>query len=193
MSTLASGSPRRAWVLGVRWGLGHSLGSVLLGALALVLQRSWGIDAASGWSDRAAGVMMIALGLLALRRALSRRVHTHVHSHGGREHEHVHLHLDLRQTGHRHGHAPYAIGVLHGFGGGAHLFGVLPALAFPHLIDAALYFGGFVVATIAAMALVATSVGRLAQRGTPTTRRAFASACGLASCGVGGWWALGLG
>jgi hypothetical protein len=193
VSALAAGSPRRSWILGMRWGLGHSLGIVILGALALILQRSCGIDAAAGWSDRVVGAVMILLGLWALRRALAQRLHEHPHSHDGHTHEHphVHIHLGLHDRADGHTHAPYAVGVLHGFGGGAQLFGVLPALAFPDLGDAALYFAGFVAASLAVMAGFASAVGALSLRGTQRFSRAFATACALASCGVGAWWMVG--
>ncbi len=202
VSTLAAGSPGKAGVIGFRWGLGHSLGVVVLGALALVLQRACGLEAASGWSDRAVGIMMIGLGLWALHRALrgglQGRVHDHTHEHGGvaHSHEHVHLDLNLRANGvradiHRHTHAPYAFGILHGFGGGSHLFGVLPALAFATLDSAAWYLAGFVVGTLIAMTAFAVAIGAVAGRGSPGMRRILASSCALASCGVGGWWAIG--
>jgi hypothetical protein len=193
VSALAAGSPRRSWILGLRWGLGHSLGIVLLGALALILQRGCGIDTAAGWSDRVVGAVMVLLGLWALRRALGRRLHEHPHSHDGHTHEHahVHIHLGLHDGAHRHTHAPYAVGILHGFGGGAQLFGVLPALAFPDLAGASLYFASFVVGSLAAMAGFASVVGALSRSGPQRFGKAFAATCALASCAVGIWWLVG--
>jgi hypothetical protein len=187
VSALAADRPRRAWVLGLRWGLGHSLGIVLLGSLALVLQRSCGVDAAAAWSDRVVGAGMVGLGLWALHRAVRRRLHEHTHEHDGTVHTHTHLHLGSITSHRQHSHAPYAVGILHGFGGGAQLFGILPALAFPSPLLAATYFAGFVVASLAVMAGFAWAVGSLSGRGTQAFGRAFAACCGAASCAVGAW------
>jgi hypothetical protein len=191
VSALAADSPRRSWVLGLRWGLGHSLGIVLLGALALVLQRGCGLDVAASRADRVVGAAMILLGLWTLRRALRRRLHEHTHTHDGQTHTHTHLHLGSITSHRQHSHAPYAVGVLHGFGGGAQLFGVLPALAFPTFGEASTYFAGFVIASLATMAAVAMAVGAISTRGTQAFHRGFAATCAIASCAVGGWWLVG--
>lgn len=197
VSALSADGRRSAWSVGLRWGLGHSLGVVLIAALAVSLQRAWGIDAATGWSERAVGALMVLLGLWALRRGLARRVHAHPHTHAHgdavHEHVHVHVHLGLAPSGpaaHLHGHAPYAIGALHGFGGGAHLLGVAPALAFVTSADAAWYLAGFAAGSTAAMTGFAAAVGAVATRGSAQRQRAVAVSCALASCAVGGWWML---
>src|SRR3954462_15005585 len=128
---------------------------------------------------------MIGLGLWALHRALRRRLHEHTHEHDGSVHTHTHLHLGSITSHRQHTHAPYAVGILHGFGGGAQLFGVLPALAFPTMGQASTYFVGFVVASLLTMAGFAMAVGAISARGPQAFGRFFAATCGVASCAVG--------
>lgn len=98
IAPLASDGRKRFWATGALWGLGHSSGVFVVGLAALAF-RSWlPIDTLSSWSERIVGVVLIAIGLWGLRRALSTRVHSHAHSHGALSHVHAHAH------GHAHAH-----------------------------------------------------------------------------------------
>lgn len=100
IAPLASDGRKRFWATGALWGLGHSSGVFVVGLAALAF-RSWlPIDTLSSWSERIVGLVLIAIGLWGLRRALSTRVHSHSHSHGALSHVHAHAH------GHAHAHAP---------------------------------------------------------------------------------------
>lgn len=188
-----AGSGRgRAWRLGVRWGVGHASGVVIVGVLSLLLREVLPIEAlsaasgASAWSERAVGVVLIGIGVWGLRAALRHRLHVHTHDHeeeprarphGERAraqphadapHAHVHFHApgvahaDTRA--HRHGHAALAVGTLHGLAGSSHLLGVLPAMALPTRAAAGFYLLAFGIGTIAAMAAFSQLVGIVGAR-----------------------------
>ncbi|HYE33307.1 MAG TPA: nickel transporter, partial [Methylomirabilota bacterium] len=135
--------------------MGHSVGVLALGALSLVFREVIPIDLISSWSERIVGVVLIAIGFWGLRKAFQNRVHSHAHTHDGSTHVHIHVHD--KQSSHSHGegaphkhdHAAFAIGVLHGSAGGAHFLGVLPALAFPTLLQATAYVASYAVGTVA--------------------------------------------
>src|SRR5580765_6930289 len=80
IAPLAVRRPRRAWLPGMRWGLGHSAGVGLIGLL-------------SSWGERLVGVMLFGIGLWALHRALRQNVHAHKHEHDGEAHVHLHTHV----------------------------------------------------------------------------------------------------
>jgi sulfite exporter TauE/SafE len=183
--------------LGARWGLGHSAGVALVAALALAVRDRLPLEALGARGERAVGVVLLAIGIWGLRRALSNRVHVHVHRHDGRVHAHVHVHARpaparpqaQTEEAHVHTHAAFAVGSLHGLAGGAHFLGVLPALALPSLAASATYLAGFAAGTIGAMAgfsaLVALSARRLE---SARLRAGWLAACSTAALATGLWW-----
>lgn len=195
IAPLAVRRPTRAWLPGVRWGLGHSTGVGLVGALAITLRGFIPVEWLSSWGERAVGVMLLGIGLWALRTALRSHIHTHEHEHDGLRHVHIHVHRhghgQAEPTAHLHAHAAFGIGVLHGLAGSSHFLGVLPALVLPTTVAAATYLVAFAAGTIAAMAGFSWGMGRLAsgsaQRGG-RLYRGLMGACALAAMGVGGFW-----
>ena len=80
LATLSAGLGPQACGLGVRWGLGHSLGMV--GAAALLLLATWGVEHAAerraeglAWSDRRRRNLSISarFGCVALVPAMEHR------------------------------------------------------------------------------------------------------------------------
>jgi len=184
---------RRAWRVGLRWGLGHALGVASMGGLLLAFQHLLDLERFSWWSERLVGVVLIGLGVWGLRRATSRWVHSHHHRHENDAHAHIHFHPpgeDDSSAAHRHSHTAVALGLLHGFAGTTHLFGLIPALALPtHL--AAVYLCGYGSGNLLAMGGFAWLVGwagaRLSDWGVPAYRLGL----GVASAGaiaVGAVW-----
>lgn len=196
---LSIGQRLRAFWLGARWGVGHSGGVVLVGALLLVLRERLDLHAVGAWGERAVGVMLIGLGLLGLRRALRLQIHSHVHDHGPGPHAHLHLHAPPgapepghRREPHRHAHTALLAGTLHGIAGTAHVLGVLPALALPGAVASGLYLGGFALGTVLAMGGFSAVVGWLSSgpaAGPRRLRGAMLCASGL-TLSLGVAWLL---
>ena len=195
VAPLAVRRPLRAWLPGVRWGLGHSAGVGLVGLLSLWLRGLIPVDLLSTWGERFVGVMLFGIGLWALRRALKHNVHAHEHKHGGERHVHFHVHPrreDHRgERAHLHVHAAFGIGTLHGLAGSSHFLGVLPALAFPTRSEAVAYLIAFGLGTICAMAAFSWGMGwlaaRFANRGL-NIYRGLMGACAVAAMAVGCFW-----
>src|SRR4051812_3383369 len=97
VAPLAVRRPQRAWLPGVRWGLGHSAGVAVVGLLSLWLRDLIPVDWLSSWGERLVGIMLFGIGLWALRRALKHNVHAHEHDHGGERHLHFHTHTHARE------------------------------------------------------------------------------------------------
>lgn len=192
VAPLAVAHPTRAAAAGARWGLGHGLGVVALGALGLAARHAIDIDAWSTVAESLVGFLLIAIGAWAIRRAGRLVIHDHPHAHDGDRHAHPHLHVAVADHDHPdahrgHRHAPLWIGALHGAAGAGHLFGVLPALALPTL-DAALYLAAYLASAIASMAAFAALLGHLARRGRPGLLRRLLQGTGAAAIAVGGVW-----
>src|SRR5262245_9420399 len=158
----------RSWRAGAVWGLGHSIGVMAVGLLALLLRGWLPVASLSSWSERMAGLVLIGIGVWGLHRAFATRVHTHPHAHGAHIHSHPHAHPHTvghdaahGATRHTHTHAACAVGVLHGLAGSSHVLGVIPALALPGLSASLGYLGGFGIGTVAAMSGFAMVAGQL--------------------------------
>ena len=181
-----------AWLIGVRWGLGHSLGVVALGLVAALLGQRLALDptstgdALSAGSERAVGVMLLAIaawGFWRLRQQSPTQA-GHAHNPDG---SHPPASPDGART---RPYAPYAIGILHGCAGGSHLLAILVVLAFPTLTGVLSYLAAFVVGSVVAMALFAGGMGWLAAtRGVSSAfcRRLVTTSL-LITTAIGCWW-----
>jgi len=204
---LSVGQQRRAFTIGAGWGLGHSAGVLLIAAVALVLKQRIDLAAASGWAERGVGVMLVALGVLGLRRGLRIGVHSHPHAHDGIAHAHFHAHgpatrhalaapppghaAEVPSVPHRHHHTAFAAGILHGLAGTAHLLGVLPAVALARLSSSVAYLAAFAAGTVLAMGTFSAVVGEGTARAsarTPILLRNLTYGAGAASILVGLVW-----
>ncbi len=197
IAPLAAEEHRRAWLTGLRWGLGHTLGVGLVGLLSLLLRETLPLELLSSWGERLVGVMLVGIGLWGLRKGLSQRVHSHEHIHDGLRHAHFHLHQHptshTESRAHRHTHAAWAVGILHGLAGSSHLLGVLPALALPSYPTALQYLVAFGLGTVVAMVGFASTVGLLTSRLAAENVRVchgFLSFFSFAAIGVGSFWLL---
>jgi len=190
VAPLAVDDPRRGWLAGWLWGLGHSAGVIVIAMMAITF-RDWlpPLEVLSQWSERLVGAALIAVGLWALRRAARIETRAHDHSHG----IHRHLYVQhgpgwLRRYGHA--HASFALGILHGSAGSSHFFGVLPALALPSRSASLLYIGAFGLGTVAAMTVFTTLVGHASTRygARALPQRALMLTSALGALVVGGVW-----
>lgn len=144
---------RAAW-LGVRWGIGHSAGVLVVAVIFGIIRKQLDLSVIGEWGEILVGVLLIALGALGIRAAVRQPLEVQQHAHDGADHVHLgpgHVHL--------HKHAAFLAGTLHGVAGMAHLMGVLPALALKTLAESMLYLGAFALGSILAMAGFAAFVG----------------------------------
>jgi hypothetical protein len=168
VAPLVAGQTNGQWRTGLRWGLGHTAGVLLIGLLMIALRGFLPVDALSAYSERVIGVVLLGVGAWAFVRARSQRPHQHVN------------------TG-----ASFGVGVLHGFAGSSHLFGVLPALALPTNQDAVAYLCGFGIAAVAGMSAFAALIGVIslaaARRGINGSR-GMLYVCSASAIVVGSVW-----
>ena len=80
-------------LVGALWGLGHTASLLVIAAVVLSLRITIP-ESVSGWLELGVAIMIICLGISALRRALRKNseIHVHQHSHNGLSHTHVHFH-----------------------------------------------------------------------------------------------------
>lgn len=197
VAPLAADSRRSQWKAGLLWGIGHTSGVLVVGALALLLREVLPIEQVSSISERLVGVALIGVGVWAAHRASALHVHRHEHSHDGSQHSHVHVHATTggRRTHeaspHDHTHTSFAFGVLHGLAGSSHVLGILPALALPTQADSVLYLASYGAGNVASMTAFSSVVGAVAGRardGGQGIYRGLLYACSALAVIVGAIW-----
>jgi ABC-type nickel/cobalt efflux system permease component RcnA len=125
----------RSALVGMLWGIGHTISVFIVGVLVILLRIEIPPRLATSF-EFAVALMIIVLGSRTLHSALRRRkdIHTHTHSHGGKVHAHLHFHddRDAHEIGlaNSHNHAKQAklqgwravvVGLVHGLAGSAAL------------------------------------------------------------------------
>lgn len=187
VAPLAASDRGRSLRAGWTWGLGHAAGVMVVAALAVLLRDALPpIADISAWGERLVGGALIALGLWSLSHAA--RLRRTAHTHGATRHEHLHVRRGprwMRRLGH--GHASFAVGVLHGVAGSSHFFGVLPALALPTATASFSYIAAFGLGTVVAMTAFAGLIGR-----AELSHHRLMTATGVAAIAVGCVWIAGV-
>jgi hypothetical protein len=177
---LAVGRRGRAFLIGAAWGGGHSLGVAVIGLVGVLLRERLDLHRLSNWAEGAVGVMLVGLGLVALRGA---RRHMHPAEPGTAP---AGDHAGARSL-----RTALAAGTVHGVAGGAHLLGVLPALVLGGWQEPVAYLAAFGLGTVGSMGAFALVLGhggaRLASRGPRAVRR-LSYAAGLTAMAVGLAW-----
>src|SRR5688572_10977757 len=158
------------WRTGLQWGIGHTIGVLVIASLLLLLREQLPLAAISAHSERIVGVALILVGGWGIWRASRTGFKPHGHSHSG---------------------ASFAMGALHGLAGSSHLFGVMPALAFSTRTESVLYLAGFGVGAVVAMSAFAAVMGLWSGRSTRRHSSSLLYASSAAALVIGGFWLVG--
>lgn len=168
----------RAALVGIFWGLGHTITIFVVGAAIILFNLV--IPARVGLSmELSVGIMLIVLGVWNLRSFLGAvpaevpQVHSHAHSHDGHVHTHEHTHM---AEAHTHEHArlaaldqrfgkagpyqllrPLVVGIVHGLAGSAAV-ALLILASIQNSRWAIAYLLVFGIGTIAGMMLITMSL-----------------------------------
>ncbi len=197
VSTIASEQRNlfRSSMIGAFWGLGHALALMLAAGAVLALKLQIG-PSVGRWLESGVAVMLVALGLVAIRRGLREwTIHAHRHEHDGHDHVHVHTHHAARnEHAHRHilgfGVRPFSVGVAHGLAGSAGLailaVGTTSSVA-AGLIYIAMLGLGSAAGMMMLTGIMSLPLVLLAGR-YKTSRVAVQLVAGVGSVAFGLWW-----
>lgn len=158
VSTVLAQRPswRASSLVGLSWGLGHTVVLLLVGALVLVLRVPIPEPIAMA-AEFAVGVMLVVLGGLLGIKLVKEQWHMHQHDHDGTKH--VHLHSHAQSPGHGHSHwwresvRPLCIGMAHGLAGSAALLLLVVASAHS-VMEGLVYITVFGCGSILGMMLI---------------------------------------
>ncbi len=194
VSTLVSEhrSPSRAALLGLSWGLGHTLALVVVGAALVALQATLSPRVADLF-ELFVAMMLIGLGVRAILRAMREGPQgpAAVHRHDGVVHRHAgaprHVHIGTLTLARR----PLLVGIVHGLAGSGALTALVLA-TLPTTLTRIAYMALFGLGSSLGMAALSGLLGwPLARLGGQTrTVRTVSMAVGLLSAGLGVAWGV---
>ena len=187
-------SVRASGLVGLWWGVGHTLTLMLVGAVVLAsglhIPGPFALLAESG-----VGLLLVVLGGTLALKLVRERWHLHSHVHDGEPH--VHLHSHQRQADHAHPHwarqslRPLLIGMAHGVAGSAALMLVIVSNT-SGIGQGLLYIAVFGIGSIGGMLAIGLTLSVPVVYSRAIGQRAFFAVQGAASLGsVGlGLWML---
>lgn len=199
---------RKAWKVGLFWGIGHIFGMLLIGLLFLFFKDLIPIESISNYSELLVGVVLVLIGLWAFYKIFTTKVeHKHLHVHSENNpmiHKHTHEHHHRNTHEHKHKKedsqsvfTSFSIGVLHGFAGIAHFVLFLPVLSFENNFDAFTYISGFMLGILLAMTLFSLLMGSIStfakNEHNQTLFKGIRLAGGIFAILIGVYWILGNG
>ena len=196
-------SKKRAWKIGLFWGIGHLTGMIVIGVLFVLFKDLIPVEKISEYSEQLVGLVLIGIGFWAIIKIFRKgKSHKHLHIHSDdnpiiHSHEHIHENHDSHNHTHRKHErqsnlASLWIGVLHGLAGIAHFLLFLPVLGFESQLESSLYILGFAIGTVLAMTLFAFTIGKLSSFSKTNHNETFFNgirlAAGLFAIIIGIYW-----
>ncbi len=112
-----SSSIFRSALVGLNWGIGHTLTLFAVGFGVLVFKLTIP-DRLALSMEFVVGIVLVLLGIPLIRQLVAGRTHIHVHQHGDSRHLHSHAHHEeTPDHDHQHVRRPLLIGMMHGLAG----------------------------------------------------------------------------
>ena len=139
---------RRAWTVGLRWGIGHAAGIVAVALVVVLAADRLDLALLNAVGDYLVGAVLVAVGLWGLLHGRN----TDRALEGALVHRHVHATAAL------------SIGTLHGLVGTGATLAVLPAVGMRTFGESVTYLSGFAAGTVVSMSGIAWLLGALAPR-----------------------------
>lgn len=106
----------RSAMVGLSWGIGHTLTLFAVGFGVLIFKLTIP-DKLALSMEFVVGVILVLLGVSLIRQLVRGRVHLHWHQHGDKRHLHSHSHDETLAHDHQHIRRPLLIGMVHGLAG----------------------------------------------------------------------------
>ncbi|MCY1076647.1 hypothetical protein [Archangium lansingense] len=176
LAPLSLGIGRRAWRVGLLWGLGHGLGTLLCVAAVAWVAAALNLNVLQTWGERIAGGALLMTGVVGLRRWLAHRT-------PGKG-------AAASSSGAASSWSVLSIGFIHGLTGAAAVLLLLPAAVAASPVWQALYLGGFVLGSTLAMSALTAALSA-SSSAVPKPEALLRHVPAVASFGsvlLGGWW-----
>jgi len=170
LAPVSVGRPRGAWRVGLLWGIGHGIGTIVAALGLFLFAAALPLSGLEAWAERLAGVALLVMGIVGLRKGAAS------------------VAMGAAQAS----RSLVVVGCVHGLTGAAALVMLLPAALSSSPSFRALYVGGFALGSTLAMAALTSALAALCRRGR--LQRATGWLTRAASVGavlLGSFWLLG--
>ena len=147
----------RVALVGLSWGIGHTITLFAVGLAVLVFKLNIP-DRIALSAEFVVGVILVILGVPLIRRLVAGKDHIHLHQHGDSRHLHTHSHDENPAHEHQHVRRSLLIGMLHGLAGSGALT-VLVLSTMPSVTHGLLFLLLFGIGSILAMLLFSGLIG----------------------------------
>src|SRR5210317_2107328 len=98
-------SKKKAWKIGLFWGIGHLLGMIAIGLLFVLFKELIPIEKISEHSEQLVGIVLIGIGVWAIYKIFKKQKgHKHLHIHS-KEQPIIHKHAHEHNHDHSHEHS----------------------------------------------------------------------------------------
>ena len=99
-------SKKKAWKIGLFWGIGHLTGMLLIGILFVIFKELIPVDNISHYSEQLVGIVLIGIGIWAFYKIFKiEKKHKHLHIHSENNPViHIHGHEHSHEKSHHHAH-----------------------------------------------------------------------------------------
>ena len=111
-----SNSLFRSALVGLNWGIGHTITLFVVGLGVLVFKLTIP-DRLALSMEFVVGVLLVLLGVPIIKRLVTGKTHVHWHQHEDKHHLHNHSHRDIPSHSHTHIKRPLLVGMVHGLAG----------------------------------------------------------------------------
>ncbi len=167
LGPIALRRPKAPWRIGLAWGIGHGIGTLLLGLPVIFLAQFVHLPTLAAWGERLAGLALLST-------ALWSALHLRAHAEGA---------ADAR--------SPLLVGLVHGSTGAAALALMLPMLLQGSPYHVALFLSMFALGSALAMSALTEALAQVGARlGARTIRRTQLSLL-VGSVILGSVWLVG--
>ncbi len=106
----------RSVLVGLSWGIGHTLTLFAVGFAVLVFKLTIPERLALSM-EFVVGLLLVVLGVPLIWQLVVSKTHVHLHQHGDKRHIHSHFHHDIPSHDHQHIRRPLLMGMVHGLAG----------------------------------------------------------------------------
>jgi sulfite exporter TauE/SafE len=144
VTPIAIDSKKKAHWIGVSWGVGHTVGALIIGILFILFKEVIPVESISHSSEIIVGVLLIVIGIWGFYKVKTPQKHTHVH----KSHKQNLI-------------SSLLFGLFHGIAGIHHIIAILPTLIFSTTAGSVLYLSGFAIGTIVSMLAYSFILGRI--------------------------------
>ncbi len=146
----------RSVLVGLSWGIGHTITLFVVGFAVLVFKLTIPGGLAL-FMEFIVGIILVLMGISVIRQLMG-SAHVHRHQHDGKRHAHSHSHGEAPGHNHSHLRRPLLIGMVHGLAGSGVLT-VLVLTTMPSVAQGLLFLLLFGIGSILGMLLFSGLIG----------------------------------